>query len=189
MREISTEQVKATLSILPDKSKIQHLSVGWFKRQDFREAVDQLLLFQNLKTIDVLFLRRTLDCGVHDVHEGRRRRAFCHISFLDLPVQKHEHEMIEQGKRRVCEFLTRQENLEEYIDHWKKPEFFYKALCLRPLNPNDPYALFCPPLYLGALKDVEAENRRSYRNLVLNSSRAEERKAIRARKYLHSAST
>ena len=52
--------------------------------------------------------------------------------------------------------MTRQENLEEYIDHWKKPEFFYKALCLRPLNPNDPYALFCPPLYLGALKDVEA---------------------------------
>ena len=106
-----------------------------------------------------------------------------------VPGLAHAETRAWDDRTRKTPCLTRQENLEEYIDHWKKPEFFYKALCLRPLNPNDPYALFCPPLYLGALKDVEAENRRSYRNLVLNSSRAEERKAIRARKYLNSAST
>ena len=188
MREISTEQVKATLSILPDKSEIQHLSVGWFNRQDYQEAVDQLLLFPNLKTVDVLFLRRTPDCGIHDVLEGKRRRALCHISFLDLPMQKHDYEIIEQGKRRVYEFSSRQGGLEQDVDHWKMPEFCYKALCLQPLNQNDTYALFCPPLYLGARKDVEAETRRSYRNVVLNSNRAEERKA-NARKYLNSAST
>ncbi|KAG4440834.1 hypothetical protein IFR05_003706 [Cadophora sp. M221] len=159
----SFRQLIPTIKILPNKSRIRHVSITpafflqlWFGTSVWHGSkISPLLLFLHLKTVSVSIINQ--HCEDRNPSIWRTGPSRSHITTLSYPFRDYEQASIEECQNDVRQFIDQWESGRWAGVTWKMPNFEYKALCLKSINPKK---MYCPPLGLERAqrkKEVEEE--------------------------------
>ncbi|KAK0118649.1 hypothetical protein ONS96_011737 [Cadophora gregata f. sp. sojae] len=150
---INIMQIGRTICHMPNKSDVRHLSVSPSFFPYNWSIFPSLLMFNNLETVTMSFVRSRHDCK----HNSKLWTSAHGRSYISA-AQPHEDEAVQCCRDLIKDFEDRLKAGEWGTPVWKMPKFIYKGSCLDMIRSSK---MFCGSQRLEKAKrkrDAEEED-------------------------------